>query len=97
MASPGSRSLLCETHSSGATRREQSLFTAPVRIEVVPIVGGDWGPATPVGLDVMDLCVSGSGIVDIGYALAGRRVGRLYVICVVVGDVLPAPPPVLIV
>jgi hypothetical protein len=60
-------------------------------------VVGDWGPTTPVGLDVIDLGVSGSGVVDIGYALAGRRVGRLDVICFVFGDVEPAPPPGLIV
>ena len=85
-------SLLCETHSSGATRREQSLLTPPVRIMVVRIVVGDSGPATPVRLNVIDLGVSGSGVVDIGYLLTGRRVGRLEVIRIVVGEVFPAPP-----
>jgi hypothetical protein len=61
-------SLLCETHSSGATRREQSLLTAPVRIAVVISVVGDLLPATPVGLDRPDLSI-GSGEVDIGYPL----------------------------
>ena len=72
MASPGSRSLPCDTHSSGATRREQSLLTPPVGIIVVRIVVGYSGPTTSVGLDVIDLGVSGSGIVDIGYGLTGR-------------------------
>src|SRR5215204_650363 len=61
-------SLLCETHSSGATRRERSLFTAPLRIAVVISVVGDLLPTTPVGLDRPDLTVA-SGVVDIGYPL----------------------------
>jgi len=61
-------SLLCETHSSGATRREKSLLTAPVRIGVVSSVVGDLLPTTPAGLDRPDLTV-GSGRVYVGYAL----------------------------
>ncbi len=93
-------SLLCETHSSGATRREESLprtttttsFTSPVRIIVVRLVVGDSGLTTPVGLDVIDLGVSGSWVVDIGYVLTGRRVGRVVVVRSAVGDVFLAPP-----
>jgi hypothetical protein len=90
-------SLLCETHFSGATRREESLplassFTCPVRIIVLRIVAGDWGPTTPVGVDVIDLAVAGCGVVDIGYLLAIRRVGRAVVVRIVVGDVEPASP-----
>src|SRR5688572_4515843 len=85
-------SLLCETHFSDATRREESLlpassFTCPVRIIVLRIVAGDWGPTTPVGVDVIDLSVSGCGVVDIGYLLAIRRVGRVVVVRSVLGDV----------
>ena len=61
-------SLLCETHSSGATRREKSLLTAPVRIDVPISVVGDLLPTTPAWLDRPDLTV-GSGVVDIGYPL----------------------------
>jgi hypothetical protein len=61
-------SVLRQTHSSGATRREQSLFTAPVRIAVVISVVGGLLPTTPAGLDSPDLSV-GSGVVDIGYLL----------------------------
>jgi hypothetical protein len=61
-------SLLCETHSSNATRREKSLLTAPIRIAVVISVVGDLLPATPVGLDRPNLTVA-SGVVDIGYLL----------------------------
>ena len=61
-------SLLCETHSSGATRREKSLLTAPVRIDVVISVVGNLLPTTPAWLDRPDLTV-GSGVVDIGYPL----------------------------
>ena len=61
-------SLLCETHSSGATRREQSLLTAPVRIDVVISVVGDLEPTTPVRLDRPDLTVA-SGVADKGYPL----------------------------
>src|SRR5829696_7946144 len=85
-------SLLCETHSSGATRREQSLLTAPVRIAVVISVVGDWLPTTPAGCDRIDLSVGGCGVVDIGYLLTGRRVGRVVVVRSVVGDVEPASP-----
>ena len=59
---------LCETHSSGATRREKSLLTAPVRIDVPISVVGDLLPTTPAWLDRPDLTV-GSGVVDIGYPL----------------------------
>jgi hypothetical protein len=91
-------SVLCETHSSGTTRREESLprltssFTCPVRIPVLRIVVGDSGIATPVGVDVIDLGVSGSWVVDIGYLLAIRRVVRLVVVRSVLGDVDPASP-----
>ena len=68
-------SLLDETHSSGATRREQSLLAAPVRIAVVISIVGDLLPASPAGLDRPDLTV-GSGRVYVGYALTGRREGR---------------------
>ena len=61
-------SLLCETHSSEATRRDKSLFTAPVRIAVVISVVGDLLPTTPAGLDRPDLTVA-SGVVDIGNLL----------------------------
>jgi hypothetical protein len=75
MAPPGSRTLYCAklTLSSSATRREESLFTSPVRIAVVSRVVGDWLPTTPAGCDRIDLRVgSGSGVVDIGYPLTGR-------------------------
>ena len=91
-------SLLCETYSSGATRREESLlrptsaFTCPVRIPVLRIVVGDFGITTTVGVDVIDLVVAGSWVVDIGYALTGRRVGRVVVVRIVLGDVDPASP-----
>jgi len=61
-------SLLCETYSSGATRREKSLLTAPVRIAVVISVVGDLEPTTPAGFDRPDLTVA-SGVVDIGNLL----------------------------
>ena len=45
----------------GATRREQSLLTAPVRIAVVSTVVGDLLPTTPAGLIVqISLSVPGS-------------------------------------
>src|SRR5829696_5560662 len=84
-------SLLCETHSSGATRGEQSLLTAPVRIAIVISVVGDFLPTTPVGLDRPDLTVA-SGVVDIGYPLTRRRVGGVGVVRGVVGDWSPATP-----
>src|SRR5215208_8423266 len=85
-------SLLCETYSSGPTRREQSLLlTAPVRIIVVISVVGDLLPTSPVGLDRPDLSVA-SGVVDKGYPLTRRRVGRVLVVRGVVGDWLPATP-----
>jgi hypothetical protein len=63
----GSKSLLCEIHTSGTTRREKSLLTAPVRIKVSR---GDVDDLVlpPVWFDRVDLTV-GSGVVDIGYAL----------------------------
>ena len=61
-------SLLCETHSSGASRREESLLAPPVRIAVVISVVGDLLSTTPVGFDRPDLSV-GPGDVDIGYLL----------------------------
>ena len=67
-ASGLSTSLLCETHSSGATRREKSLFAPPGRIGVVISVVGDLLPTTSTGLDRPDLTVA-SGVVDIGYPL----------------------------
>src|SRR5215208_70298 len=60
--------LLCETHSSGAIRREQSLLAAPVRIAVVISVVGDLLPTAPVRLDRPDLVVA-SGVVDKSYLL----------------------------
>jgi hypothetical protein len=84
-------SVLCETHSSGPTRREQSLLTSPVRIKVGRGVVDDLVRTTPVGFDGVDLTV-GSGVVDIGYALTGRRVGRVEVARSVVGDVELASP-----
>jgi hypothetical protein len=53
---------------SGATRREQSLLTPPVRTAVVTSVIGDSVLTTPFGFDRPDLTVGcGSGDVDIGY------------------------------
>ena len=65
-------SLLCETHSSDATRREQSLLTAPVRIAVVISVVGDWLPASSsAGIDGVDLGVTVDRVVGVkGYLLA---------------------------
>jgi hypothetical protein len=69
MAPPGYRSLYCgETHSSGATRRENWLLTAPVRIEVGRDVVDDLVLTLPVWFDRVDLTV-GSCVVDKGYAL----------------------------
>src|SRR5215211_1923904 len=101
MAPPGSRPLysakLTPPALPGGRNRYlggllTTSFTPPVRIKVGRIVVGDAFPAPPVGLDVIDLGVSGSGVVDIGYVLTGRRVGRLEVIRIVVGDFFPAPP-----
>jgi hypothetical protein len=51
-------SLLSETHSSGATRREKPLLlTAPVRLKVPSTVVGDWGPTTSAGVDRVDFIV----------------------------------------
>jgi hypothetical protein len=61
-------SLLCETHSSGATRSEKSLLTPPVRIKVGRDVVDDLVLTLPVWFDRVDLTV-GSGVVDKGYAL----------------------------
>jgi hypothetical protein len=61
---------LCETRSSGATRREQSLLlSAPVRIAVVISVVGDLLPTTPARVDRPDLTVGSGDVVDIGYLL----------------------------
>jgi len=84
-------SVLCETHSSGPTRREESLLTPPVRIEVGRGVVGDLVHTTSVWFDRVDLTV-GSGVVDIGYLRTGRRVGRVEVARSVVGDVELASP-----
>src|SRR5215208_3539970 len=65
---------ICETHSSGATRWEQSLLTAPVRIAVQSSVVGDWEPTTSAGFDRVDLGVGSGDVVAISYALTGRRV-----------------------
>jgi hypothetical protein len=101
MAPPGSRPLYSAKLTPPALPGERNCylgrllttsFTPPVRIKVVCIVVGDVFPTTPVGFDVIDLGVAGSGVVDIGYLLTGRRVGRLDVIRIVVGDVFPAPP-----
>ena len=59
---------LCETRSSGATRREKSLLTAPEGPVVVISVVGDLLPTTPVGFDRPNLTV-GCGVVDVGYLL----------------------------
>src|SRR5215212_7987478 len=86
---------LCETHSSGATRRGQSLLSAPVRLIVACTVVGDVESASPIGADRIDLFVgpgSGSTVVFIGYLLTGRRVGREVVVRGVIGDWLPASP-----
>ena len=90
-------SLLCETHSCGPTRREESLppassFTCPVRIPVLRIVVGDSSITTSVGVDVIDLVVAGAWVVDVGYALTRRRVGRIVVVRVVARDVELASP-----
>src|SRR5918994_1892966 len=101
MAPPGSRPLysakLTPPALPGGRNRYlggllTTSFTPPVRIKVGRIVVGDAFPAPPVGLDVIDLGVSGSGVVDIGYLGAGRRVSRIDVVCIVIGDVFPAPP-----
>jgi hypothetical protein len=62
-------SLLCETHSSGATRKEQSLLTAPVWPVVVKTVVSDLEPSSPVGFDCPNLTIACCGVVDIGYLL----------------------------
>src|SRR5215204_6674519 len=59
---------LCETHSSGPTRRKKPLLTAPGRILVVISVVGDLEPTTPIRFDRPDLVVA-SGVVDKGYLL----------------------------
>src|SRR5215217_2281602 len=93
MAPPSSRPLYSAklTQSSGATRREKSLLPPPVRIIVVSTVVGDWLPTTPAGVDRVDLSVGSGCVVDIGYLLTGRRVGRVVVARTVVGDVELAP------
>src|SRR5688500_6251560 len=83
---PGSRPLYCAKLTPpmlpGGMNRylgrllRATSFTSPVWIPVVCLVVGDSGLTTPVGLDLVDLGVSGSGVVDIGYLLTGRRVGR---------------------
>ena len=50
-------SLMCETRSSGATRREKSRLTAPVRIAVQTTVVGDLLPTSPAGVDGVELLV----------------------------------------
>jgi hypothetical protein len=68
MAHPGSRAMCSAklTHSSGGTRREESLLLAPpVRILVVSSVVSDWEPTTPAGFDRVDLLVV-SDVADIG-------------------------------
>src|SRR5918993_322776 len=83
-------SLLDETHSSGATRREQSLLAAPARIAVVISVVGDLLPASSTGLDRPDLFVAFDEGVSVGYAFAtGTVVGRV-VVRGVIGDWLLA-------
>src|ERR687890_214228 len=78
-------SLLDETHS-GATRREESLLTAPVRIAVVISVVGDWLPASSDGFDGVDLFVAFGDGVSVGYPLATGTVVRRVVVRGVVGD-----------
>src|ERR687897_824186 len=75
----------CETHSSGVTRREQSLLTTPVRIAVVISVVGDLEPVSPVGLDRVDLFVV-SGVVGKCYPLAVGSVVGVVVVRGVVSD-----------
>ena len=73
-------------------------MSPPVRIVVVRGVVGDWELASPIGADRIDLRVGcGSGVVDIGYPLTGRRVVRVIVGRGVVGELALAPPPALIV
>ena len=85
-------SLLCETHSSGATRREKPpLLTAPVRLKVSSTVVGNWGPTTPAGLDRVDFIVVSVVALE-GDLLTTRRVGRVAVVRGVVGDWLPTIP-----
>jgi len=65
----------------------------PVRIAVVISVVGDSVLATPFGFDRPDLPVLfGSGDVDIGYFITGRRVGRVEVFRGIFGDVEPVSP-----
>jgi hypothetical protein len=89
-ASGLSTSVRCETHFSGATQREESLLTPPVRIVVGRGVVGDSVFTTPVGFDRIDLGVV-SIVSCIGYLLTRWRVGRVVVICIVVGDVELVP------
>ena len=67
-------------------------MSAPVRIIVVSTVVGDWGPTTPAGCDRIDLSVGSGCLVDIGYLLTGRRVGRVVVVRSVVGELFLASP-----
>src|SRR5215211_5961490 len=84
-------SLLCETHSSGATRREKPpLLTAPVRLKVSSTVVGNWGPTTPAGLDRVDFIVVSVVALE-GYLLTAWRVGRVAVVRGVVGELFLAP------
>jgi hypothetical protein len=54
---------------------------------------GDSVLTTPFGFDRPDLGVGcGSGDVDIGYFLTGRRVGRVEVVRGIFGDVEPVSP-----
>jgi hypothetical protein len=76
MAPPGSRPLLCAIHSSGPTRREQSLLTPPVRIVIGRGVVGDSVLTTPVGFDSIDLGVV-SVISRIGYLAVRARIVSL--------------------
>ena len=72
-------------------------MTPPVRIRAVHAVVGDLALTTPADFDRIDHTV-GYGCADgIGYLLTGRRVGRLVVRPVVVGDLDLLPPLALIV
>src|SRR5215208_1564299 len=84
-------SLLCETHTSGATRREKSLLTAPVRIKVGRGVVDDLVLTPPVWFDGVDLFVASGDVVGIGYPLAVVRVVGIVVVRSVVGDVELVP------
>ena len=68
-------------------------MTPPVRTAVVTSAVGDSVLTPPFGFDRPDLgVVCGSGDIDIGYFLTGRRVGRVEVLRGIFGDVEPVSP-----